>query len=82
MAVYIFERITIIKGGRGKFIDLMRRKWGPQNEAKHGVHMAGLWATAGQTADWPEANVLIDANRPDPGGLVPDYNATVRVIGL
>ena len=58
MAVYIFERITIIKGGRGKFIDLIRRKWGPQNEAKHGVHMAGLWATAGQTADWPEANVL------------------------
>ena len=58
MAVYIFERITVVKGGRGKFIDLMRRKWGPQNEAKHGVHMAGLWATAGQTADWPEANVL------------------------
>ena len=58
MAVYVFERITIIKGGRGKYIDLMRRKWGPQNEAKHGVHMAGLWATAGQTADWPEANVL------------------------
>ena len=58
MAVYIFERITILKGGRGKYIDLMRRKWGPQNEAKHGVHMAGLWATAGQTADWPEANVL------------------------
>ncbi len=58
MAVYIFERIAIIKGGRGKFLDLMRRRWGPQNEAKHGVHMAGLWATAGSTADWPEANVL------------------------
>ena len=58
MAVYIFERIAIIKGGRGKFIDLIRRRWAPQNEAKHGVHMAGLWATAGSTADWPEANVL------------------------
>lgn len=58
MSVYVFERIHIIKGGRGKFIDLLRRKWGPQNEAKHGVHMAGLWATAGQTADWPEANVM------------------------
>ena len=58
MAVYIFERIEIIKGGRGKFIDLVRRRWAPQNEAKHGVHLAGLWATAGSTADWPEANVM------------------------
>jgi len=28
---------------------------------------------------WPEANVLIDAERIDPGGRVPDYNAVVRV---
>lgn len=26
---------------------------------------------------WPEANVLLDAARQDPGGLVPDYNAVV-----
>jgi len=28
---------------------------------------------------WPEANPLIDSNRRDGGGLVPDYNATVRI---
>ena len=28
---------------------------------------------------WPEATVLIDADRVDPGGRVPDYNAVVRV---
>ena len=28
---------------------------------------------------WPEANVLIAAGRVDPGGLVPDYNAVVRL---
>jgi molybdopterin-dependent oxidoreductase alpha subunit len=28
---------------------------------------------------WPEANVLIAAGKLDPGGLVPDYNAIVRV---
>ncbi len=28
---------------------------------------------------WPEANVLIPTGRHDPGGLVPDYNAVVRI---
>ena len=28
---------------------------------------------------WPEANVLISADVLDPGGLVPDYTAVVRV---
>lgn len=28
---------------------------------------------------WPEANPLLPADRLDPGGLVPDYNATVTV---
>lgn len=28
---------------------------------------------------WPEANVLIEHGRIDPGGRVPDYNAVVRV---
>jgi predicted molibdopterin-dependent oxidoreductase YjgC len=30
-------------------------------------------------AHWPEANVLIKTGPRDPGGKVPDYNATVRV---
>jgi molybdopterin-dependent oxidoreductase alpha subunit len=28
---------------------------------------------------WPEANVLIEGGRVDPGGKVPDYNAVVRI---
>lgn len=28
---------------------------------------------------WPEANVLLDPERVDPGGLVPDYGTRVRV---
>ena len=31
---------------------------------------------------WPEANPLIDGHRRDSGGLVPDYNATVRIAPL
>ncbi len=31
---------------------------------------------------WPEANVLLDPERIDPGGKVPDYGARVRVRAL
>ena len=31
---------------------------------------------------WPEANVLLPPGRLDPGGLVPDYNATVTLEAL
>ncbi len=58
MAVYVFERINVIGGGRGKFVELVRRKWAAHAEAAHGVRLAGVWATVGSTAAWPEANVL------------------------
>jgi hypothetical protein len=58
MAVYIFERIDIIGGGRGKFIELIRTNWARYAELRHGVRLAGVWATVGSTAAWPEADLL------------------------
>ena len=58
MAVYIYERIDIIGSGRGKFVETIRSQWAPYAEIKHGVRLAGLWATAGSTANWPEADLL------------------------
>ncbi len=58
MAVYIFERINIIGANRGKFVEHIRRKWAPHAERAHRVRLAGLWATAGSTAAWPEAGML------------------------
>jgi anaerobic selenocysteine-containing dehydrogenase len=31
---------------------------------------------------WPEANVLLDPDRVDPGGRVPDYGTRVELIAL
>ena len=31
---------------------------------------------------WPEANVLLDPDRVDPGGKVPDYGTRVRISAL
>jgi hypothetical protein len=58
MAVYILERIDIIGGGRGKFIELIRTTWARYAEIQHGVRLAGVWATVGSTAAWPEATLM------------------------
>ena len=58
MAVYIFERIDITGGGRGKFIELIRSTWARYAELRHGVRLAGVWATIGSTGAWPEANLM------------------------
>lgn len=58
MAVYIFERIDITGGGRGKFIELIRTSWAEYAKNRHGVRLAGVWATVGSTAAWPEADIL------------------------
>jgi len=58
MPVYIFERMSVIGGGRGRLVEHIRRKWAPHAEAAHGVRLAGVWATVGSTAAWPEADAL------------------------
>ena len=58
MSVYIYERIDIDGGGRGRFIDLLRGRWANHVEGRYGVRLAGLWATVGSTAGWPEAALL------------------------
>jgi hypothetical protein len=58
MAVYIFEKIDIIGGGRGRFIELIRSSWARYAEVRHGVRLVGVWATIGSTAAWPEADLL------------------------
>ena len=58
MSVYIYERIDIDGGGRGRFIELLRSRWASHVEGRYGVRLAGLWATVGSTAGWPEAALL------------------------
>ncbi len=58
MPIYVFETIDVIGAGRGALIDRYQTGWGPHLEDEFGIRMVGVWATAGSTASWPEANVL------------------------
>jgi hypothetical protein len=58
MAVYVLEQVDIIGGGRGKFIELIRGTWARYVEIRHRIRLAGVWATVGTTAAWPEATLL------------------------
>ncbi len=58
MAVYIFERIEIEGGGRGKLLEMIRGDWARHAEERFGVRLAGVWATVGSTGRWPEADLL------------------------
>ena len=58
MSLYLFERIDITGGGRGKVVKLIRNQWAQYAEQRYGVRLAGVWATIGSTGAWPEANLL------------------------
>jgi hypothetical protein len=58
MPVYVFESFDVIRAGRGELIEMLRSRWAPYLEAEFGVRCVGIWATAGSTANWPEANAL------------------------
>jgi hypothetical protein len=58
MPVYVFENIDVIGAGRGELIEMVRSRWAPHLEEEFGVRLVGAWATAGSTANWPEANAL------------------------
>jgi hypothetical protein len=58
VAVYIHERIDIEGGGRGKLIELIRGDWAAHARERYGVRLAGVWATVGSTANWPEVQLL------------------------
>ena len=40
------------------WIEMLRSRWAPYLEEAFGVRLFGVWATAGSTANWPEANAL------------------------
>jgi hypothetical protein len=56
--VYVFESFDVIRAGRGELIEMLRSRWAPHLEEEYGVRLVGVWATAGSTANWPEANAL------------------------
>lgn len=58
MAIYIHERVDIEGGGRGKLIELIRGPWATHARERYGVRLAGVWATVGSTANWPEVHLL------------------------
>ncbi len=58
MPVHIHERIEIDGGGRGKFIELVRTWWAMHAQERYGIRLAGVWATVGSTANWPEAQLI------------------------
>src|SRR5688500_19102490 len=38
-------------------IEMIRTRWAPHLERRHGVRMLGVWATVGSTGAWPEVRV-------------------------
>jgi hypothetical protein len=58
VSVYIHERIDIEGGGRGKLIELIRGEWAAHARDRYAVRLAGVWATVGSTANWPEVQLL------------------------
>jgi len=58
MAIYVFETIDVTGSGRGALIERIHTGLGPHLEDQFGIRMVGVWATAGSTGRWPEANVL------------------------
>jgi hypothetical protein len=55
--VYIHQRMSILMGQRGAMVEMMRSRWAPHLERRYGVRLAGVWATAGSTGEWPEMRV-------------------------
>jgi hypothetical protein len=55
--IYLHQRIAILMGQRGAMIEMIRNRWAPHLERKHGVRLFGVWATAGSTGEWPEVRV-------------------------
>jgi anaerobic selenocysteine-containing dehydrogenase len=53
-----------------------------ENGVFHGRARAAALRPGNIQMHWPEANVLIASGVLDPLGLVPDYNAIVRVRGI
>jgi hypothetical protein len=47
----------ILMGHRGAMIDMVRSRFAPHLERRYGVRLAGVWATAGSTGEWPEVRV-------------------------
>jgi hypothetical protein len=62
MSVYIHERIDIDGGNRGKYIELVRTWWAMHAEERYSIRLAGLWATVGSTAAWPEVQLVWEMN--------------------
>jgi hypothetical protein len=58
MPVYVFQRFDVIGGGRGRLVEMIRSRCAAHLEDEYGVRLVGVWATAGSTASWPEANAL------------------------
>jgi hypothetical protein len=58
MTMFVWEVASILGGGRGQFIELVRRRLAPHWYDHHGVRLAALWATVGSTDAWPEAIAL------------------------
>jgi hypothetical protein len=56
--VQIHERIEVDGGGRGKLVELLRSWWAQHAAERYGVRLAGVWATVGSTAHWPELHLI------------------------
>jgi hypothetical protein len=44
-------------GKRGPMVEMIRTRWAAHLEFRYGVRLAGIWATAGSTGEWPEMRV-------------------------
>jgi hypothetical protein len=57
VSVFLFERIPVEGGGRGRLIELIRGDWS-RHVARFGIRLDRAWATVGSTGNWPEAAFL------------------------
>jgi hypothetical protein len=55
--VYVHQRFSLLMGKRGAMVEMIRTRWAAHLELRYGVRLAGVWATAGSTGEWPEMHV-------------------------
>jgi hypothetical protein len=60
VAIYLQEIAAIDRGGKEKYLELVRTRWAPFVERTRGAKLLWAGSTIGSTARWPETIVLYE----------------------
>ncbi|MGH7856430.1 MAG: hypothetical protein ACREQY_03800, partial [Candidatus Binatia bacterium] len=58
MAIYLQEIAAIDRGGKEKYLELLRTRWVPFAERSRGMKCLWLGSTIGSSARWPETMAI------------------------